>query len=76
MKTGLVLEGGGMRGIYTVGVLDALLDNDVHFDYCIGVSAGAGNAAALFPAARGAEARRRRSGAFVGSGSIFARGLQ
>ena len=40
------------------------------------IAAGAGNAAALFPAARGAEARRRRSGAFVGSGSIFERGLQ
>lgn len=37
MKTGLVLEGGGMRGIYTVGVLDVLLDNNIHFDYIIGV---------------------------------------
>lgn len=53
MKTGLVLEGGGMRGIYTVGVLDALLDNDVHFDYCIGVSAGAGNAVSYLSGQRG-----------------------
>lgn len=44
MKTGLVLEGGGMRGMYTVGVLDALLEKNIRFDYCIGVSAGAGNA--------------------------------
>ena len=29
MKTGLVLEGGGMRGAYTCGVLDAFLDHDI-----------------------------------------------
>ncbi len=40
-KKGLVLEGGGMRGIYTAGVLDAFLDNDISFDGIIGVSAGA-----------------------------------
>lgn len=41
MKTGLVLEGGGMRGLYTAGVLDAFMDNDIYFDGVIGVSAGA-----------------------------------
>lgn len=41
MKTGLVLEGGGMRGIYTAGVLDAFMENDIYFDGVIGVSAGA-----------------------------------
>ena len=40
-KTGLVLEGGGMRGIYTAGVLDVFLDHDISFDGVIGVSAGA-----------------------------------
>ena len=40
-KTGLVLEGGGMRGIYTAGVLDVFMDHSVHFDGVIGVSAGA-----------------------------------
>ena len=44
MKTGLVLEGGGQRGIYTVGVLDCFADHSISFDYCIGVSAGAANA--------------------------------
>ena len=44
MKTGLVLEGGGMRGGYTAGVLDAFLDHGISFPYCIGVSAGACNA--------------------------------
>lgn len=41
MKTGLVLEGGGVRGIYTAGVLDVFLENDIVFDGVIGVSAGA-----------------------------------
>ena len=40
------------------------------------IAEGAGGAAALFPAARGAMAKLRRSGARGGSGSIFARGLQ
>lgn len=44
MKIGLVLEGGGMRGIYTAGVLDFFVENKIDFDYCIGVSAGACNA--------------------------------
>jgi len=44
MKTGLVLQGGGMRGLYTSGVLDTFLDNNINFDYIIGVSAGACNA--------------------------------
>ena len=43
-KNGLVLEGGGMRGGYTAGVLDAFIEEGISFDYCIGVSAGACNA--------------------------------
>ena len=41
IKTGLVLEGGGLRGMYTAGVLDAFLERDIHFEYGVGVSAGA-----------------------------------
>ncbi len=41
MKTGLVLEGGAMRGIYTAGVLDAFLEQGIRTDGVIGVSAGA-----------------------------------
>ena len=41
MKTGLVLEGGGFRGIYTAGVLDVFLENGISADGVIGVSAGA-----------------------------------
>lgn len=43
-KTGLVLEGGACRGVFTSGVLDVMLERGLSFDYCIGVSAGAGNA--------------------------------
>lgn len=39
-RTGLVLEGGGMRGIYTAGVLDVFMEHGVTFDGVIGVSAG------------------------------------
>lgn len=39
--TGLVLEGGGVRGIYTAGVLDIFMENGISFDGVIGVSAGA-----------------------------------
>lgn len=42
MKTGIVLEGGGLRGAYTAGVLDAFAQNGITFDYGNGVSSGAG----------------------------------
>ena len=42
-RTGLVLEGGGMRGVFTCGVLDYFMDHHIRFPYTIGVSAGACN---------------------------------
>lgn len=41
MKTGLILEGGAMRGMFTAGVLDVLMENGLVTDGAIGVSAGA-----------------------------------
>lgn len=41
MKTGLVLEGGGMRGLFTAGVLDVMMERDIKVDGIVGVSAGA-----------------------------------
>lgn len=41
MSVGMVLEGGGMRGLYTAGVLDAFLDEDIQVDGMVTVSAGA-----------------------------------
>lgn len=42
-KMGLVLEGGGMRGVFTSGVLDAFMKYDLYFNYVVAVSAGACN---------------------------------
>lgn len=41
MKIGLVLEGGAMRGMFTAGVLDVFLDENIHIDGAVTVSAGA-----------------------------------
>jgi len=41
MKYGLVLEGGAMRGLFTAGVIDVLMENGIVFDSIVGVSAGA-----------------------------------
>lgn len=41
MKTGLVLEGGAMRGLFTAGVLDVMLEEGLNVDGLVGVSAGA-----------------------------------
>ena len=40
-KTGLVLEGGAMRGLFSAGVLDVMMENGIEFDGIMGVSAGA-----------------------------------
>ncbi|MBR6285623.1 MAG: patatin family protein [Bacteroidaceae bacterium] len=52
-NTGLVLEGGGMRGVFTCGVLDYLIDNAINFNYAIGVSAGACNGLSYMSHQRG-----------------------
>ncbi|WP_042274318.1 patatin-like phospholipase family protein [Faecalimicrobium dakarense] len=44
-KIGLILEGGGMRGIYTAGVLDFFIEKNIEVDIVIGVSAGSCHAA-------------------------------
>ena len=43
MKTGLVLEGGALRGVFTSGVCDALMEGGITVDYLVGVSAGIAN---------------------------------
>ena len=52
-KTGLVLEGGGMRGVFTCGVLDYLMDHKIRFPYAVGVSAGACNGLSYMSHQRG-----------------------
>ena len=41
MKTGLVMEGGGLRGLFTAGVMDVMMEAEIAFDGAVGVSAGA-----------------------------------
>lgn len=50
---GLILEGGGMRGVYTAGVLDFFLDKEIEFKSCYGVSAGSVNACSYLSKQRG-----------------------
>lgn len=53
MKRALIDVGGGMRGAYSAGVLDAMLEDDLFFDWCIGVSAGSGNLASYAAGQKG-----------------------
>lgn len=41
IKKGLIMEGGAMRGMFTAGVIDVMMENEIEFDGAIGVSAGA-----------------------------------
>ena len=52
-SSGLVLEGGGMRGVFTCGVLDNFMDRGIRFPYTIGVSAGACNGLSYMSEQRG-----------------------
>ena len=52
-KAGLILEGGGMRGVFTSGVLDNFMDRKVRFPYTVGVSAGACNGLSYMSGQRG-----------------------
>ena len=51
--TALVLEGGGLRGVFTCGVLDCLMDNGIRFPFTVGVSAGACNGLSYMSGQRG-----------------------
>ena len=57
IKTGLVVEGGGMKCAYSAGILDAFLDKGISFDYCIGVSGGSGNLASYLAGQKGRNLR-------------------
>ena len=57
-KTGLIVEGGGMKCAYSAGILDAFIDEDITFDYAIGVSAGSANVASFLAGQRERNLRR------------------
>ena len=52
-NTALVLEGGGLRGVFTCGVLDYFMDNGIRFPFTVGVSAGACNGLSYMSGQRG-----------------------
>lgn len=56
-KIGLIVEGGGMKCAYSAGILDAMSDHNITFDYSIGVSAGAANLASFNGGQRGRNIR-------------------
>lgn len=53
MKYGVIDVGGGLRGIYGAGVLDRCIELGLHFDCCIGVSAGSANLASYLAGQKG-----------------------
>ena len=73
--TALVLEGGGMRGVFTSGVLDWMLDHAITFPYLVGVSAGSSNALSFASHQRGrakytfADLQAERH--YLGVGNLF-----
>ena len=56
-KTGLIVEGGGMKCAYSCGILDRFLDEGIEFPYTIGVSAGTANLASYLARQRGRSAK-------------------
>lgn len=77
-KIGLVVEGGGMKCAYSAGILDKFLDDDIHFSYCIGVSAGSANLASYLAKQRGRNLRFytkwNQEPEFMGISSFFRTG--
>ena len=78
MKKGLILEGGGHRGIFTAGILDVFLENDIEFDGVIGVSAGAVHGASFLSKQKGRSLRYAlkycKDKRYMGMGSLLKTG--
>ena len=78
MKKGLVLEGGGHRGIFTAGILDVFLENDITFDGVVGVSAGAVHGASFLSKQKGRSLRYTKKYCsdkrYMGFGSLLKTG--
>ena len=64
MSVSLVLEGGGMRGVYTAGVLDVFNENNIIFPVTYGISAGACNALSYISGQKGRNKVILQEGAF------------
>lgn len=72
---GLVLEGGTMRPIFSAGAMDALLDYDVMFPYCVGVSAGSADGVSYISRQKGRNLeilmRYRNDRRYLGAGNLL-----
>ncbi len=76
---GIIDIGGGLRGIYTSGIYDYLLDNNIKIDYCLGVSSGAANLINYVAGQRGRSKKFYQEYSFekeaMGIGSYFRHGM-
>lgn len=76
---GIIDVGGGMRGIYTSGIYDYLIDNGIEFEYCMGVSSGSANMITYVAGQRGRTKKFYLDYAFdkkyMGVGSYFKNGM-
>lgn len=80
-NAGLILEGGAMRGVYTCGVIDCFIENDIMFKTVYGVSAGAGHAYSYLSHQKGRAFHANTDylkgynylglGSFIKTGSLF-----
>ncbi len=57
MKIGLICEGGGLKCAYSAGILDQFIEDQITFDYCIGVSAGSANLSSYLAGQKGRNLR-------------------
>ena len=76
---GIIDIGGGLRGIYTSGIYDYLLDNNITIDYCIGVSSGSANLISYVAGQRGRSKKFYQEYSFekeaMGIGTYFKHGM-
>lgn len=76
---GIIDIGGGLRGIYTSGIYDYLLDNNIKIDYCLGVSSGGANLINYVAGQRGRAKKFYQEYSFekeaMGIGSYFRHGM-
>lgn len=76
---GIIDIGGGLRGIYTSGIYDYLLDNNIKIDYCLGVSSGSANLINYVAGQRGRTKKFYQEYSFekeyMGVGSYFRHGM-
>ena len=72
---GVLFEGGSFRAVFSCGVMDALLDENIMFPYCIGVSAGSADSASYISRQRGRNIRvfekYRNDGRYMGKRNLW-----